>query len=266
MQKNPKIPNNSIFILSGKTFFSTLACVRRHMFTRGGATSTQRNENLLILIQRRCQVSTLMSLCVYVRVWCATCTHNSWFRGFFSLSRRVETAAASSSPQLSSARCWRQLWGSGTFRRTTPSFNRQSTHTRMHAALYSGRSPPPALCRLPAPGPRKRAEGEAAAAAATSARHHGGAPSTCERPVHQRSHGTATYLTILYFTNRCFLFFAPLCPQVAKLRHQLQKRSRHAPPPSGCELLPHAALQAGHAAGVTQVTAPGCLLVSFFCH
>ncbi|XP_075871822.1 protein FAM117A-like isoform X1 [Nelusetta ayraudi] len=40
--------------------------------------------------------------------------------------------------------------------------------------------------------------------------------------------------------------------EVAKLRHQLQKRSRHAPPPSGCELLPHAALQAGHAAGVTQ--------------
>ncbi|XP_063326893.1 protein FAM117A isoform X2 [Pelmatolapia mariae] len=39
--------------------------------------------------------------------------------------------------------------------------------------------------------------------------------------------------------------------EVAKLRHQLQKRSRHAPPSAGCEL-PHHPLPAGHAAGVTQ--------------
>uniref|UniRef100_UPI003AAC6C44 protein FAM117A n=1 Tax=Centroberyx gerrardi TaxID=166262 RepID=UPI003AAC6C44 len=39
--------------------------------------------------------------------------------------------------------------------------------------------------------------------------------------------------------------------EVAKLRHQLQKRSRHAPPPAGYEL-PHHPLPAGHAAGITQ--------------
>ncbi|XP_004552481.1 protein FAM117A isoform X2 [Maylandia zebra] len=39
--------------------------------------------------------------------------------------------------------------------------------------------------------------------------------------------------------------------EVAKLRHQLQKRSRHVPPSAGCELPPHP-LPAGHAAGVTQ--------------
>lgn len=47
--------------------------------------------------------------------------------------------------------------------------------------------------------------------------------------------------------NLYFLF--PLCLQVAKLRHQLQKRSRHAPPPAGYELPP----PAGQAAGITQV-------------
>ncbi|TKS92280.1 Solute carrier family 35 member B1 [Collichthys lucidus] len=40
---------------------------------------------------------------------------------------------------------------------------------------------------------------------------------------------------------------------VAKLRHQLQKRSRHAPPSAGYEL-PHHPLPAGHAAGITQTT------------
>ncbi|KAA8585426.1 hypothetical protein FQN60_004120, partial [Etheostoma spectabile] len=39
--------------------------------------------------------------------------------------------------------------------------------------------------------------------------------------------------------------------QVAKLRNQLQKRSRHVPPSAGYEL-PHNPLPAGHAAGVTQ--------------
>ncbi|XP_071325395.1 protein FAM117A isoform X4 [Trachinotus anak] len=39
--------------------------------------------------------------------------------------------------------------------------------------------------------------------------------------------------------------------EVAKLRHQLQKRSRHAPPSLGYEL-PHHPLPAGHAAGITQ--------------
>ncbi|KAM7371693.1 hypothetical protein PAMP_008907 [Pampus punctatissimus] len=46
-------------------------------------------------------------------------------------------------------------------------------------------------------------------------------------------------------------FFPPLCPQVAKLRQQLQKRSRHAPPSAGYEL-PHHPLPAGHTAGITQ--------------
>ncbi|KAE8283483.1 Protein FAM117A [Larimichthys crocea] len=41
--------------------------------------------------------------------------------------------------------------------------------------------------------------------------------------------------------------------EVAKLRHQLQKRSRHAPPSAGYEL-PHHPLPAGHAAGITQTT------------
>ncbi|XP_034750838.1 protein FAM117A isoform X3 [Etheostoma cragini] len=39
--------------------------------------------------------------------------------------------------------------------------------------------------------------------------------------------------------------------EVAKLRNQLQKRSRHLPPSAGYEL-PHNPLPAGHAAGVTQ--------------
>ncbi|XP_030592134.1 protein FAM117A isoform X3 [Archocentrus centrarchus] len=39
--------------------------------------------------------------------------------------------------------------------------------------------------------------------------------------------------------------------EVAKLRHQLQKRSRHAPPSAGCEF-PHHPVPAGHAAGITQ--------------
>ncbi|XP_069572334.1 protein FAM117A isoform X1 [Brachyistius frenatus] len=41
--------------------------------------------------------------------------------------------------------------------------------------------------------------------------------------------------------------------EVAKLRHQLQKRSRHAPPPAGCDL-PHLPLPTGQAAGITQTT------------
>ncbi|XP_072225219.1 protein FAM117A [Leuresthes tenuis] len=41
--------------------------------------------------------------------------------------------------------------------------------------------------------------------------------------------------------------------EVAKLRHQLQKRSRHALPSAGDELS-HNALPAGHAAGITQTT------------
>ncbi|XP_041673052.1 protein FAM117A isoform X2 [Cheilinus undulatus] len=40
--------------------------------------------------------------------------------------------------------------------------------------------------------------------------------------------------------------------EVAKLRHQLQKRSRHAPPPAGHELPHHHPLPAGHAAGISQ--------------
>ncbi|XP_017274811.1 protein FAM117A isoform X1 [Kryptolebias marmoratus] len=40
--------------------------------------------------------------------------------------------------------------------------------------------------------------------------------------------------------------------EVAKLRHQLQKRSRNAPPSAGCEPHQHQALPAGHAAGITQ--------------
>lgn len=43
-----------------------------------------------------------------------------------------------------------------------------------------------------------------------------------------------------------------LCPQVAKLRHQLQKRSRHAPPTAGYELS-QPPLPARQAAGITQV-------------
>ncbi|XP_029997220.1 RUN domain-containing protein 3A-like isoform X2 [Sphaeramia orbicularis] len=39
--------------------------------------------------------------------------------------------------------------------------------------------------------------------------------------------------------------------EVAKLRHQLQKRSRHAPPSSGYEL-PHPPLPTAHSAGITQ--------------
>nr|XP_040046609.1 protein FAM117A isoform X1 [Gasterosteus aculeatus aculeatus] len=39
--------------------------------------------------------------------------------------------------------------------------------------------------------------------------------------------------------------------EVAKLRNQLQKRSRHVPPPAGHEP-PHHPLSAGHAAGITQ--------------
>lgn len=39
--------------------------------------------------------------------------------------------------------------------------------------------------------------------------------------------------------------------EVAKLRHQLQKRSRHAPPSAGYEVS-HPPLPAGHAAGITQ--------------
>lgn len=56
-----------------------------------------------------------------------------------------------------------------------------------------------------------------------------------------------------------FLFRRPetvplLCPQVAKLRHQLQKRSRHAPPTPGYEL-PQPPPAVRHAAGVAQVAA-----------
>ncbi|KAG7220609.1 hypothetical protein INR49_017863 [Caranx melampygus] len=40
--------------------------------------------------------------------------------------------------------------------------------------------------------------------------------------------------------------------EVAKLRHQLQKRSRHAPPSAGYELPHHPLPAAGHAAGITQ--------------
>lgn len=47
-------------------------------------------------------------------------------------------------------------------------------------------------------------------------------------------------------------FAPPSVPQVAKLRNQLQKRSRHVPPPAGHEP-PHHPLSAGHAAGITQV-------------
>ncbi|XP_008327539.1 protein FAM117A isoform X2 [Cynoglossus semilaevis] len=42
--------------------------------------------------------------------------------------------------------------------------------------------------------------------------------------------------------------------EVAKLRHQLQKRSRHAPPPAGFELPHHSQLPASYAAGVIQTT------------
>lgn len=49
--------------------------------------------------------------------------------------------------------------------------------------------------------------------------------------------------------------------EVAKLRQQLQKRSRHAAPPAGCDLPPHHhhhhahhPLPSGHAAGITQTT------------
>ncbi|XP_074512432.1 protein FAM117A isoform X2 [Sebastes fasciatus] len=44
--------------------------------------------------------------------------------------------------------------------------------------------------------------------------------------------------------------------EVAKLRNQLQKRSRHVPPPAGYELPHHPPLPAGHAAGVTQTLPP----------
>ncbi|XP_034567835.1 protein FAM117A isoform X2 [Notolabrus celidotus] len=40
--------------------------------------------------------------------------------------------------------------------------------------------------------------------------------------------------------------------EVAKLRHQLQKRSRHAPPPAGCDLTRHHPLPGGHGAGISQ--------------
>ncbi|XP_074553063.1 protein FAM117A [Halichoeres trimaculatus] len=40
--------------------------------------------------------------------------------------------------------------------------------------------------------------------------------------------------------------------EVAKLRHQLQKRSRHAPPPAGHELTHHHPLPAGHSVSVSQ--------------
>ncbi|XP_034449768.1 protein FAM117A isoform X2 [Hippoglossus hippoglossus] len=42
--------------------------------------------------------------------------------------------------------------------------------------------------------------------------------------------------------------------EVAKLRHQLQKRSRHAPPSAAGHGLPHPPVPAGHAAGVVQAT------------
>lgn len=67
----------------------------------------------------------------------------------------------------------------------------------------------------------------------------------------------AKLITFLFQTES---FFSPLCPQVAKLRHQLQKRSRHAPPSGGCEP-PSQHLPAGHAAGTTQVAQCSFLLL-----
>lgn len=163
--------------------------------------------------------------------------------------RHIEAAAAApSSVQLLPGRCSRQLRGSVSECSTTPA--RGLTDKTQTLCVHRS---------------RRSLQTPSSWAEETRGRRSGGGGSGHKRSAswgsaeHLREASTLTRLS----TRRPYrvilpsqiIPLAPLRPQVAKLRHQLQKRSRHAPPSSGCELS-NPPLQAGHAAGITQVTVP----------
>lgn len=181
-------------------------------------------------------------------MWSAAHTAVVWM--FFP--RRIETAAAPSSVQLLPGRCSRQLRGSVSECSTTPARGlTDKTQTLcVHRSRRSLQTP-----SSWAEETRGRRSGGGGSGGHKRSASWGSAEHLREASTFTQLPTCRPYRAIL---PSQIIPLAPLCPQVAKLRHQLQKRSRHAPPSSGCELA-QPPLQAGHAAGITQVTAPLCL-------